>query len=157
MIVRDDCLFCRMVAGEEPYHKVWEDEMHLAFLTIYPNTEGVTVVIPKTHYDSYIFAVPDEVMFRLMRAVKLVARMLDNAYEDVARTGLVFEGMAVNHLHAKLYPLHGTAIHSRWKPMHSGRDEYYEVYPGYISSHDSTREADEKLVAVAEGISQTLD
>lgn len=41
------CIFCQIVEGKAPCHKVWEDEHHLAFLSIFPNTDGFTVVIPK--------------------------------------------------------------------------------------------------------------
>lgn len=51
----DNCIFCKMVNGEEPCHKIWEDEKHLAFLSVYPNTEGFSVVITKQHYPSYAF------------------------------------------------------------------------------------------------------
>ncbi|EAA8104124.1 HIT family protein, partial [Salmonella enterica] len=44
------CIFCQIVEGKAPCHKVWEDEHHLAFLSIFPNTDGFTVVIPKKHY-----------------------------------------------------------------------------------------------------------
>ncbi len=47
------CIFCQIVEGKAPCHKVWEDEHHLAFLSIFPNTDGFTVVIPKKHYPSY--------------------------------------------------------------------------------------------------------
>ena len=42
-----NCVFCKIVANESPSHRIWEDDNHLAFLSIYPNTPGVTVVIPK--------------------------------------------------------------------------------------------------------------
>ncbi len=41
------CIFCQIVEGKAPCHKVWEDEHHLAFLSIFPNTDGFTVVIRK--------------------------------------------------------------------------------------------------------------
>lgn len=37
------CIFCQIVEGKAPCHKVWEDEHHLAFLSIFPNTDGFTV------------------------------------------------------------------------------------------------------------------
>lgn len=40
------CIFCQIVEGKAPCHKVWEDEHHLAFVD-FPNTDGFTVVIPK--------------------------------------------------------------------------------------------------------------
>lgn len=143
------CLFCKIVSKEVPSHNVWEDEKHLAFLTIFPNTEGATVVIPKEHYQSYPFELPDEVLSALIIAAKKTAKVLDTGFSDVARTALVFEGMAVNHVHAKLYPLHGTKTEGGWKPMHSGRDEYFETYPGFVSSHDAPRADDAKLEALA--------
>ncbi len=65
-----DCIFCKIVRGELPSHKIWEDETHLAFLTIFPNTEGFSVVIPKEHYDSYLFDLTDEVVTGLVLAAK---------------------------------------------------------------------------------------
>lgn len=62
-----DCVFCKIVAGEVPSHMVWEDETHCAFLSIYPNTEGVTVVIPKEHHPSYVFEAPETVANDLIR------------------------------------------------------------------------------------------
>ena len=50
-----NCIFCKIVNKESPAHIVWEDERHIAFLSIFPNTEGTTVVIPKEHHTSYLF------------------------------------------------------------------------------------------------------
>lgn len=146
-----DCIFCKIVAGDMPSYQVWEDEKHLAFLTIFPNTEGVTVVIPKQHYASYIFDLPDQVYSDLLLATKKVGKLLDAAFEDVGRTGLICEGFGVDHVHAKLYPMHGTAL-SEWKPIESAQSEYFKQYPGYLSSHDYTKEEDVVLQATVEKI-----
>lgn len=146
-----DCIFCMIVAGESPSHPVWEDERHLAFLSIFPNTEGVTVVIPKEHYPSSIAELPDEVSNALLSAAKKVARKIDAAYEDVDRCGFVFEGFGVNHLHAKLFPLHGTRS-AEWKKHESNVDKYFEYYEGHISSHDHDRADDAALARIAERI-----
>ncbi len=148
----DNCIFCKIVKGELPSHKVDEDDKHLAFLSIYPNTEGVTVVIPKSHEPSYIFETSEQVMLDLMSFSKKVAKKIDNAYEDVGRCGVVFEGFGVDHLHAKLYPLHGTNIQD-WKKIEStNNNAYYESYPGFVSSNDSHRADDEVLKKIAEKI-----
>src|SRR6185369_12596591 len=118
--VMEDCIFCKIVSGEVPSHKVWEDEKHMAFLTIFPNTVGVTVVITKDHNPSYIFENTDEVVSKLMLATKKVAKILDSTFEDVGRTGVVFEGFGVDHLHSKLYPMHGTGNMDEWKMIESG-------------------------------------
>lgn len=151
-----DCLFCGIVADTIPSHKIWEDENHLAFLTIFPNTEGVTVVIPKKHYSSYVFDLPDEVLTALMLAVKKVAKGIDSAFSDVGRTALVFEGFGVDHVHAKLYPMHGTGDMEHWKPIESGVSKYFERYEGYISSHDYERADDAKLTETAQKIRSAL-
>lgn len=135
-----------------PCHKIWEDEKHLAFLSIFPNTEGFSVVVTKEHYSSYPFDLPDNVLKELIAAVKKVAKLLDKKLNDVARTGMIFEGFGVDHVHAKLFPMHGTKDMKEWKAIHSNVDKYFEKYEGYISSHDYKREDDNKLAELAKKI-----
>ena len=146
-----DCLFCKIVRGEEPSHKIWEDEKHLAFLSIFPNTEGFSVVITKEHYSSYAFDLPDNVLSGIVLAAKKVGKLLDSKLEDVGRTAMIFEGFGVNHIHAKLFPMHGTKI-DEWKPFHSNVDTFFTQYEGYVSSHDWKRADDKKLEELAEKI-----
>ena len=61
-----DCIFCKIVKGEAPCHKIWEDKNHLAFLSIFPNTEGFSVVVTKKHYPSYVFDLPDNILEKLI-------------------------------------------------------------------------------------------
>ncbi len=148
----DECIFCKIVRGELPCHKIWEDEQHLAFLSIFPNTEGFSVVIPKQHFPSYAFDLPDEVLTRLVLAAKKVAKLLDATLEDVGRTGLIFEGFGVDHVHAKLFPMHGTAQLQGWREIKSDVKKFFTRYEGYISSHDAERADDEQLRQLAEKI-----
>ena len=136
-----DCIFCKIASGEIPCHKIWEDDDHLAFLSIFPNTEGFSVVITKEHHQSYAFDLPDEVLSNLVIAAKKVGKLLDEKL-NVARTGMMFEGFGVNHIHAKLFPMHGTADMKEWKPLKSNIKKYFDFYEGYISSHDSYRADD---------------
>jgi len=151
MTTKDGCIFCKIAAGEAPSHKIWEDEKHLAFLSIFPNTEGFSVLIPKEHYPSYIFDLPEEVLVGLTLAASKVGKLLDAKLSDVGRTGMIFEGFGVDHAHAKLFPIHGTKSDG-WVPHKSNVDKYFEQYEGYISSHDSGRADDEVLAALAERI-----
>ena len=146
-----DCLFCKIVAGELPCHKIWEDEKHLAFLSIFPNTEGFSVVVTKEHYPSYVFELPEDVMTGLVIAAKNVGTLLDRTFDDVGRTGLLFEGFGVNHIHAKLFPMHGTKT-DEWKQHASDLRLYFDQYQGYISSHDGMRADDQKLAELAKRI-----
>ena len=146
-----DCIFCKIVSGEAPAHKIWEDEKYLAFLSIFPNTEGFSVVITKDHYPSYAFDLPEEVLVGIVLAAKKVAKLLDARLEDVGRTGMIFEGFGVDHIHAKLFPMHGTKM-AEWKPLKSSVTKYFKQYEGYISSHDCERADDEKLAELAKKI-----
>ena len=149
----ENCIFCKIVKGEAPCHKIWEDDKHLAFLSIFPNTEGFSVVITKEHHSSYAFDLPEEILLGLVLASKKVAKLLDSKLEDVGRTGMIFEGFGVDHIHAKLFPMHGTKM-AEWKPLKSNVDKYFTQYEGYISSHDYKRAEDEQLSKLAEKISK---
>lgn len=146
-----NCIFCKIVDGTAPSHKIWEDKRHLAFLSIYPNTEGFSVVITKDHYPSYAFDLEDKILQDLVMATKKVAKILDAGLDDVGRTGMILEGFGVDHIHAKLFPMHGTKM-SEWKPLKSNIDKYFEKYEGYISSHDYKRTNDKKLADLAKKI-----
>lgn len=98
-----DCLFCKIVAGEIPCHKVWEDGQHLAFLDIGPIREGHTLVIPKSHA-SELFELDDISYQSLLAASKTVAKRLKDVFQ-VPRIGVAVEGFAVDHVHIHLVPL----------------------------------------------------
>lgn len=148
-----NCIFCQIVAGQCPSFKVWEDEQHLAFLSIFPNTEGVTVVIPKEHFGSYVFDLPENVRTNLIEASCKVAKLLDSKLDDVGRTAMVAEGFGVDHAHIKLFPMHGTKSGS-WEEHKSKINTYFEQYPGYICSNDSDRADDEKLTELAKKLTE---
>jgi histidine triad (HIT) family protein len=99
-----ECIFCKISNGEIPSVKIWEDENFLAFLDINPVSEGMTLVIPKEHKDSRVFKNDVDLLSKIMEACKKVSEMLENGL-DIERVGLIFEGMEVNHLHAKLIPI----------------------------------------------------
>ncbi|MDP3724069.1 MAG: HIT family protein [bacterium] len=146
--MKSDCIFCKFVVGEAPCHKIWEDEKHLAFLSIFPNTEGFSVVVTKQHEPSYAFDLPDDVLSGLVKAAKKVGKLLDAAFDDVGRTGMFFEGFGVDHAHAKLFPMHGTKMND-WKPLRSEINIFFQKYAGYLSSHDYKRADDAQLAALA--------
>jgi len=148
----EECIFCQIIEGSKPCHKIWEDEEHIAFLSIFPNTEGFSIVTPKVHHSSYAFDLPDEVLTKLVIAAKNVGKLIDSKLDDVGRTGLIFEGFGVNHVHAKLFPMHGTASLAKWEPIIAHIDKHFEKYEGYISSHDYVRADDRQLEKLARKI-----
>ncbi len=152
MVSTDNCVFCKIVNGTSPSHKIWEDDKHLAFLSIFPNTLGTSVVITKKHYSSYAFDLPDSVLSELILATKRVAKLLDSKLSDVGRTAMVFEGFGVDHIHAKLFPMHGTKNMKEWKPIESKVNKFFDKYEGFISSHDYDRADDKKLADLSKKI-----
>src|SRR3989344_6096354 len=146
----NECVFCKIASGHLPSHKIWENKNFLAFLSIYPNTnypntKGFTVVISKEHYPSYSFDLPENVLHGLVSAAQKVSRLLDSKLENVGRTGMIFEGFGIDHVHAKLFPMHGTGEMKQWQQIKSNVDKYFEKYEGYISSHDYKRADDKEL------------
>lgn len=84
----------------------------------------------------------------LVLAAKRVGRLLDRKLDDVGRTGLILEGFAVDHAHAKLFPMHGTRMPT-WQRLSRPTDKYFDRYEGYISSHDYRRANDADLAELA--------
>ena len=143
-----DCLFCKIISGEIPSYKIWEDEEHLAFLGIFPNTPGMTVVVPKKHYSGYVFDMPEEALARFMQATQKVAQLLDEKL-GVERTGVIIEGTEIDHAHVKLYPLWGYK-HGEKKETSAGEDakpapkpKFFKEYQGYLTSWEGPA-ADQK-------------
>ena len=150
-----DCIFCDIVEGIVPCHQIWEDDDHLAFLSIFPNTKGFSVVITKEHFTSYAFEQDDKVLTNLILATKKVALLLDKSLDGVGRTGMFFEGYGIDHLHSKLFPMHGTGDKSDFEQIESKLNKYFYSYEGYISSHDYSKADDDELFELAKLIRNT--
>lgn len=99
----EDCLFCKVVAGDITSFKIYEDDKYIAILDIFPNVKGQTVVLPKKHIESYLFDLNEEELSDFMKATKKVVKLLENKL-GAKRVRWVLEGTGINHLHAKLYP-----------------------------------------------------
>jgi histidine triad (HIT) family protein len=99
------------------------------------------VVAPKKNPGDNYLTVADDIFAGLMVASKKVARALEKAL-DVNRVGLVVEGEGVPHLHVKLIPMHGQSDATGPHPSHT---EFYESYPGYLTTVEGPRMRDEDL------------
>jgi histidine triad (HIT) family protein len=98
----DDCIFCKIVNGEIPCTKVYEDDYTLAFNDISPKAPIHVIVIPKKHVANIIELGEDtELTLSVTRAVAEVAKILDidkSGFRTVANTGHN-GGQSVNHFH----------------------------------------------------------
>jgi histidine triad (HIT) family protein len=92
-----DCIFCKIVAGEIPSYKIYEDENYLAFLDIYPSAEGHTLVIPKKHVD---WVWDSESLGEYFEVVGKVARHYREISKDIVRSNI--DGWQVQHAHIHL-------------------------------------------------------
>lgn len=117
-----ECIFCEIVAGKLPSYKFRENEEFEAILDAFPEVNGQTLVIPKKHYDSDLFLI-DEAGFyeRYLQAGKTVAEILKKKLQ-VTRVSLVVEGLMVNHVHLRLYPLY-PHIHLAVEPSEKKLDQ----------------------------------
>jgi histidine triad (HIT) family protein len=86
--VDNKCPFCEIGSGKLQTATFWEDSEFMAFLSIDPNTEGFSCVIPKNHFGSDVLKMQDDVLQRFIIASKKVSVILENYYSDVGRVGL---------------------------------------------------------------------
>jgi histidine triad (HIT) family protein len=95
-------LFTKIVRGEIPCQKVWEDDAHLAFLDIHPIRPGHTLVIPKREVD-YLFDLDEAEHAALWTASRHVARRLKEV-TGCARVCVAVLGYEIPHAHVHLIP-----------------------------------------------------
>lgn len=97
-----ESIFSKIIRGEIPAHKLFEDERTIAFLDIHPTRLGHTLVVPKVQVDQYI-DLPDDDYLAMWRTVKLVAAKLREVLAT-DRVGVVIKGVDVPHAHVHLIP-----------------------------------------------------
>lgn len=97
----DDCLFCKLVSGEIPSKKVYEDDVCYAFDDIEPEAPVHTLIVPKKHYDNLQDNVPAELLGHLLSVVPEVAKAKgvdESGFRTVINTG-PDSAATVGHLH----------------------------------------------------------
>ncbi len=102
----EGCVFCKIVKGEIPCHRIAKGEGYLAFLDIHPAAEGHTVVIPTKHAET-IFDLSEQENALLMQAVVKVMAKLDKLHPDGFNVGWNHNaagGQVVPHLHLHILP-----------------------------------------------------
>lgn len=103
----DRCLFCRIIRGEIPYYKVFEDERTLAFLDINPSAPGHTLIIPKSHV-ARIEELQEEDATALFSALHRLVEPIQRAVEAPACTVGINNGpesgQEIPHVHVHVIP-----------------------------------------------------
>lgn len=105
-----DCIFCKIINGDIPSAKVYEDENVLAFLDISQVTKGHTLVIPKVHKEN-VYELPEETAANVFKTVPKIANAIKAAYDPIGLNVLQNNGEAagqsVFHFHMHLIPRYG--------------------------------------------------
>ncbi len=114
----DDCIFCKMVAGQIPVTKIYEDDVVLSFLDIGPVSDGHTLVIPKRHFEK-LHQCPAEILGRVASCLGNIAKavaaaMNSDGYNVLCNNGRA-AGQLVEHLHFHIIPRNtGDGVFDRW-------------------------------------------
>lgn len=102
-----DCIFCRIVRGELPSIKVYEDADTLAFLTIQPTNAGHTLVIPKEHAAN-VFEASSELWGKVQETVRKVAHAVEKGTNadgvNITMNNREHAGQVVDHIHIHVIP-----------------------------------------------------
>lgn len=101
---KEDSIFTKIIHGDIPCHKIYEDERTIAFLDIYPVQEGQVVIATKVQVANFLDLEPED-SAALWHAINLVGAKLRAEFPSKKRIGLMIEGLDVDHAHAKLFPI----------------------------------------------------
>ena len=111
-----DCIFCKIISGELPSSKVYEDNDVLAFLDIKPVNPGHTLVIPKKHFEN-IHDTPDDIFAKTMVAAKKIADAILKLGAKGVNIGMnngSAAGQIVFHAHIHIMPRYGKDLLKLW-------------------------------------------
>ena len=98
------CVFCKIIKNELFAHKIFEDDNFLVILDAFPSILGQVLVIPKKHSMANLFDLNKKDYGEVLLITKRVARAIQNALKPI-KVGLVVDGLEIEHLHLKLFPL----------------------------------------------------
>ena len=125
MITDSDCIFCKIVAGQIPSTKVYEDDKVLAFMDINPVGRGHLLVIPKNHYPT-VFEIPAEDLGAVFEAARKIAsaqkKALDMPGLNLIQSNGRVASQIIDHFHLHLIP--------RWPGDSLSKLMEWELKPG---------------------------
>ena len=100
----EETIFSKIINGDIAGHFVYQDDICVVLMDVFPSVPGQVLVIPREPID-YLFDVPDDTYQHLHAITKKITKALDTVF-NTSRTCVVVEGFEVPHAHIKLYPLH---------------------------------------------------
>ena len=135
----ENCIFCKIIKGEIPAEKIFENEEILAFLDINPVNPGHSLVIPKKHFENLV-ETPPEIACHMIKAAQKIGAVLNHSIEadgfNLSLNNGRSAGQVVSHVHLHVMPrFEGDGL---------------ELWPGKpVSNEDRTE--------IASAIKQSID
>ena len=116
---QEECIFCKIAAGDLPKFDVFEDEQTLAFMDINPASEGHVLVIPKAHWQD-IFSMPDEQLGYVIATTKRVATAVQKSFQpdgiNLTQANGKGAAQSVLHFHVHVVPRwRGDELKMNWE------------------------------------------
>jgi histidine triad (HIT) family protein len=104
---KEECIFCKLIKKEIPSIVLYENNDTIAFLDIFPISQGHTIVIPKKHYTN-LETIPIKILYAVMKAVKIVSNLIYknlniNGY-NIIQNNFEAAGQVINHFHVHIIP-----------------------------------------------------
>ncbi len=135
----NDCIFCKIIVGELPATKIYEDSDVIAFMDINPIAKGHALVVPKIH-SATISDTDDEVLAKVMAVVKRVAKSqlaaLGADGVNVTQANGAVAGQVVPHIHFHVIPRSGNDnVHFNWQPQSYNDSGEMTEYAQKIRAH----------------------
>ena len=136
--MNSDCIFCRIVSGDLPATRVYEDDQVLAFMDIGPIVKGHTLVIPKVHYDP-LTALPLPLLQHLISVVQKIARAQFAALNadgiNVSQANGTAAGQIVPHVHFHIIPrFKSDGHHWNWTPKEYNDRSEMKIFADQITA-----------------------
>jgi histidine triad (HIT) family protein len=128
-------IFTKIINGEIPCHKVYEDEQTFVFMDIHPIQDGMVLVIPKQEIAN-IEDLPEDIYAAVMLTTRKILLALRKVFPGKKKIAIQIEGLDVQHVHVKLFPIDSPA-------------EFHNIAPTTDPDH-------EKLAEMAERIRSSL-
>lgn len=115
----ENCIFCKILAGEIPATAVYEDDDFKAILDVNPAARGHVIILPKNHAAN-IYELPDEDASKIMIVAKKIATAIEKAYHcdgvNILQNNGEAAGQTVFHLHVHVIPrFKGDTVNIGWK------------------------------------------
>ena len=128
---KDDCIFCKIAAGDIPSNTVYEDERFRVILDLNPASKGHALILPKNHADD-LFDLPEEDRAAVLSVAAKVAGAMKKALScsgiNIVQNNGESAGQTVKHFHLHLSPRYdGDSAMVLWNPGKSEPDEQAKI------------------------------